>query len=535
MHLPPPDPDLQAFHRLRRYFRDDRAPWSKARGEMAFLTTAPRETASDLLVTKAQFSDALRHRFERELRAEATNGLVMREPLASARSIRMRPGARAFIIFAAVSIAAFTAPSAFIALVGVAASAIFLAISTARIWLAASAAAPDRRQSPPELSDRDLPTVTILVPLFREAHALPGLAAAIDALDYPRDRLDVKLLLEAADRETYEEARRLRLDERFDLIVVPPSHPQTKPKACNYGLHCARGDLLVIYDAEDEPEPDQLRIAAATFAAAGDDLACVQAKLNFYNPDENWLTRLFTLEYCLWFDSFLPALDRLSAPVPLGGTSNIFRTDILAEVGGWDPYNVTEDADLGLRLARRGYKTSIIRSTTFEEANCDPGNWMRQRSRWMKGYLQTWLVHRRDMKFSGWRGALSVDFFIGGTVIAALANPLLWLVFAMQSVAGAPGAAFLPEWLASLSAAALFGGNLGFIGLAAIAPLKRRLFRLAPFAIFVPVYWWMMSIAAWRAVHQLLTRPSFWEKTDHGLSAEAKARRLSALEALGLE
>jgi cellulose synthase/poly-beta-1,6-N-acetylglucosamine synthase-like glycosyltransferase len=237
----------------------------------------------------------------------------------------------------------------------------------------------------------------------------------------------------------------------------------------------------------------------------------------------------------LWFDHFLPALDRLGAPVPLGGTSNIFRTDILAEVGGWDPYNVTEDADLGLRLARRGYRTAVIRSTTYEEANCDFGNWMRQRTRWMKGYLQTWLVHRRDMRFSGWRGVLSVDFFIGGTAFAALANPLLWLVFACQSLAGASADAIVPDWLAAATGGALLAGNLGYIGLAAFAPLKRGLWRLAPFAVFVPIYWWMMSIAAWRAVYQLLTRPSYWEKTDHGLSAEAKSRRNSALQALGLE
>lgn len=532
---PPPDRSLLQFHRLRRYFRDGRAPWTQSNCRIGFLTSNSVESELDHAVSPADFGDELRRLFAKELEAETTSGLAERDPLATARSIRIEIGARTGALIVVSSIAIIAAPIASLAVLGVASSAIFFSISVARIWLATNAFSTADQEQPAECSEPELPTITILAPLFREAHSLPGLIQAIERLDYPKHKIDVKLLLEEVDQETLQEARRLPLDRRIDVVVVPPSHPQTKPKACNYGLLCARGDLIVIYDAEDEPEPDQLRVAAATFAGAGDDLACVQAKLNYYNPDENWLTRLFTLEYCLWFDHFLPALDRLGAPVPLGGTSNIFRTEILAEVGGWDPYNVTEDADLGLRLARRGYRTAVIRSTTYEEANCDFRNWMRQRTRWMKGYLQTWLVHRREVRFSGWRGMLSVDFFIGGTAFAALANPMLWLIFACQSLDGSSADQVMPDWLVAATGGALVAGNLGYIGLSAIAPLKRGLWRLAPFAVFVPVYWWMMSFAAWRALYQLLTRPSYWEKTDHGLSAEAKSRRNSALQSLGLE
>ncbi len=247
------------------------------------------------------------------------------------------------------------------------------------------------------------------------------------------------------------------------------------------------------------------------------------------------LTRLFTLEYCLWFDHFLPALDRVGAPVPLGGTSNIFRTDVLADVGGWDPYNVTEDADLGLRLARRGYKTAVINSTTYEEANGAFANWMRQRTRWMKGFMQTWLVHRRDMRFSGWRGVLSVDLFIGGTALAALICPLFWLLLIVQSAFGVTPFRAPPETLGAPLSGAIAAGNLAFLLLAAAAPFKRGLWRLSPAALLVPVYWMMMSVAAWRALFQLITNPSFWEKTEHGLSPEAKARRAAALHSMGLD
>ena len=198
--------------------------------------------------------------------------------------------------------------------------------------------------------------MTVLLPLFDEADCLPQLATAMAALDYPKDKLDIKLVLEERDAATRAEAARLGLADKFDVIVVPASAPQTKPKACNFALAFARGDLVVIYDAEDQPAPDQLRKAAAAFAAGPPTLACVQARLNYYNADENWLTRLFSLEYALWFDSLLPALQKLRAPIPLGGTSNILRTDVLTAIGGWDPYNVTEDADLGLRMAASGVR-----------------------------------------------------------------------------------------------------------------------------------------------------------------------------------
>lgn len=520
---------------MRKYFRDRRAPWTVSNGRMGFLTLDAPESPLDRSATPAEFGNAIRQHFANDLRQEATGGLAAREPEASAQSLRFGVGNMPLLGLAAFAVSCALAPAAVFTAFAITSALLFISLAAVRVGLAAVAEIPSAGNPRARLADADLPVVTILAPLFREAQILPSLIRSIEQLDYPAAKLDVKILLEESDRATINETHRLGLGLRHDVIIVPPSMPQTKPKACNYGLLCARGDLIVIYDAEDEPESGQLRLAAETFAAADCDLACVQARLNFYNPDENWLTRLFTLEYCLWFDHFLPALDRLGAPVPLGGTSNIFRTDVLAEVGGWDPHNVTEDADLGLRLARCGFRTAVIGSTTFEEANCRIGNWVRQRTRWMKGYIQTWLVHRRDRRFGGWRAALSVDLFIGGTAFAALLNPILWLLLAAQSFSGVSPLAVLPDWLRLLIISALTAGNLALLALAAAAPLKRGLGRLSSAALLVPVYWLMMSFAAWRAVYQLITRPSFWEKTDHGLSAGAKARRAAALRALGLE
>lgn len=463
---------------------------------------------------------------------DAVWSLVRADPDASAHRLFSRSNARPALAFVSIVAGiALLGPTPILIAINVALTAFFLASIAFRVALVL-AAKPEEAHfdtaAAGDMPDADLPAVTILLPLFREAASLPGLARAIAALDYPPDKLDILLILEREDVETASAAKALALDRSWRIIVVPPSAPQTKPKACNYALHFARGALTVIYDAEDEPEPDQLRKAAARFAAGDQRLACLQAHLNFYNVHENWLTRLFAIEYALWFDTFLPGLRRLRLPIPLGGTSNIFRTEILRRVGAWDPFNVTEDADLGLRLARRGYRVEVLDSTTYEEANCRLGNWLRQRSRWMKGYMQTFFVHARNVKelavAAGWRSLLTTHLFVGGTVFAALVNPLLLAATALSAASGVSAGAVWPQPLLALNIFALVFGNLLFVALAAIAPLKRGLKGLAPSALLAPLYWQLTSIAAYRGLWQLIRRPHFWEKTDHMISPAAKRR-----------
>ena len=229
-----------------------------------------------------------------------------------------------------------------------------------------------------QLDDAELPVYTVLLPLYREAEVLTDLVEAIESLDYPKDKLDVKLLLEEDDLETRMAATALLLPSYFQRLVVPAGVPKGKPRACNYGLAHARGDYCVIYDAEDRPEPDQIKKVIVAFSKDTRRVACVQAKLSFYNPNQNLLTKWFTVEYASLFDLYLPALNSLSLPIPLGGTSNHFRVDILRDIGAWDPFNVTEDADLGIRIARLGWRTAVIDSVTYEEANSRLGNWIRE-------------------------------------------------------------------------------------------------------------------------------------------------------------
>jgi len=373
------------------------------------------------------------------------------------------------------------------------------------------------------LRDSELPVYTVLVPMYKEAAVMPILAAALRRLDYPPSKLDVKLVLEEDDIETIKAAKALALDATFEIIRVPHSQPKTKPKACNYALRMARGKYLTIYDAEDKPEPDQLKKVAIAFQRLGEKTACIQARLNYYNAHENWLTRMFTLEYSLWFDIFLPALSRMGIPIPLGGTSNHFHLDKLREVGAWDPFNVTEDADLGLRFAAKGYQVAVVDSLTYEEANSQLPNWTRQRSRWIKGYIQTWLVNMRHplrlFRRVGVKGLCSLYLFIAGTFLSGLAYPIMlfpfviWTLFHWSSLQP-----FFPPTVLLIGLINLILGNSCMILLSMLAALKRRNYSLVPIALAMPLYWLLQSVAAYKALLQLILRPYYWEKTHHGIS-----------------
>jgi len=371
--------------------------------------------------------------------------------------------------------------------------------------------------------EADLPTYTVLVPLYREAAVVPSISAALAAMDYPADKLEVLFLVEEDDAETQAALEALDLPPGFRPFVVPLGEPRTKPRACDWGLEEARGELLVVYDAEDRPERDQLKKAAWLFAHSPQTLACVQARLNYYNSTQNLLTRWFTSEYSTWFDLFLPGLTGLNAPIPLGGTSNHFRTTVLRDLGGWDPFNVTEDCDLGVRLYKRGFRAVMMDSTTWEEANSRLPSWLRQRSRWVKGYAQTWLVHMRHPlalgRALGPGGWFSFQMTVGGSVLCYLLNPLYWALTIVWLTTHHPYITLLfPPVIYALGLFCLYVGNFIFVYLSVLGCLYRRYWGLVKYALISPLYWLLMSLGAYRGVLQLLTRPSYWEKTDHGFA-----------------
>jgi len=309
------------------------------------------------------------------------------------------------------------------------------------------------------------------------------------------------------------------------VIVVPDAKPQTKPKALNYALHFARGELAVILDAEDVAEPDQLRHSAETFATAPPELVCLQARLTFYNANENWLTRQFTIEYAVLFDLVLPLLASLGMPLPLGGTSNHFRMNALRQLGGWDPFNVTEDADLGIRLARFGWRADMLDSSTFEEANNAFGNWLAQRARWLKGWIQTWFVHMRH-PLTLWRqlgtaGFLIVHIIMAGIVISTLVHPfflglIIWAVATGSLFSVEPSG--LETLLTGTGLAVFITGYGVTLGAGLVALRLRGLQNLYLSVLAMPVYWLLISVGGWLAVKQFITHPFHWNKTTHGLS-----------------
>ena len=376
--------------------------------------------------------------------------------------------------------------------------------------------------------DAELPHYTILVPAYNEPEVVGDLLGAMAALEYPTDKLQILLLLEADDEVTINAARRCADSASITIVLVPPAEPRTKPKACNYGLEFATGDIVTIYDAEDLPESLQLRRVAAAFRQLPDNVACVQAKLAYHNGHQNLLTGWFTAEYGLWFGYLLPGMMRSNSPIPLGGTSNHLRRDVLDRIGAWDPFNVTEDADLGLRIAASGYQTAVLDSATLEEANSDPINWVRQRSRWYKGYLQTWLVHirrpRQLFRTIGFRSFLRFNLVLAGTPIIAVLNLLFWFITVLWFL-GQPAVveAVFPWYIYFPALAALILGNGATLYMNLVALREDDRADLIVAALTVPAFFVMMSIAAAKGTYQLIRNPSYWEKTFHGLSQKPDA------------
>ena len=381
-----------------------------------------------------------------------------------------------------------------------------------RLFAAAVSLAPPRVL--PAQWTKPAPIYTILCPLFREARVAEDLVAALDRLDYPKDRLDIKLVLEEDDLETITAIARMGLRPPFSLCIVPSAPPQTKPKALNYALAHAQGEFVVVYDAEDAPDPAQLWAALDAFAA-DPDLACVQAPLRIDNARARWISGQFAAEYAVQFDAILPLLTRLRLPVPLGGTSNHFRTEVLRRLGAWDPFNVTEDADLGYRLAREGWRTGMIAPPTWEEAPVSLGAWLKQRTRWIKGHMQTWLVlMRTPFRTAGEMGLipfLSIQFVLLAGVLAAFAHGPL--AAALLAALLSPANLLSPADLAL----AIAGYCTAIYGALAAAAATRDI-GLARSALTMPLYWPLSTIAAFRALIELITRPHHWAKTEHGVS-----------------
>ena len=539
------DKSLASRLTLEEVTRYQVIPFRFVQGKLEVLTSEP-ENPGMLAFLQSRFADEVIQQvvitdldimrvsdavYQDSIVDKSINGLYQRNPDESARNVLSKPQI-GILILVLMGITVGLAINAHIIIIGFLfivqafylASFVYKYVIT--MWGLKTARSIPKSGDMVDCTDpRDLPVYTILIAAYKEAKVISTLIKAVKRFDYPEDKLDVILLLEEDDKETLEAAKRERPPTSWRILTLPDSQPKTKPKALNYGVQFARGEYLTIYDAEDVPEADQLKKAVTAFRTHSDDYICFQASLNYFNRDENFLTKMFTLEYSYWFDCLLPGLDNLGLPIPLGGTSNHFDLQKLRKIGAWDPFNVTEDADLGIRAAAEGYKVGVIQSTTYEEANSKLSNWLRQRSRWVKGYMQTFLVHNRHplkaMRKMGLKQWVGYNLLIGGTPALFILNPIMWALFIYYLVTGAQilDPRSMPAVLLYISAVNLIIGNMVTVCLNLIAVLPRKNYHLIPHALLSPVYWLLQSVGAYKALWQLIMRPSYWEKTDHGISS----------------
>jgi cellulose synthase/poly-beta-1,6-N-acetylglucosamine synthase-like glycosyltransferase len=369
------------------------------------------------------------------------------------------------------------------------------------------------------------------VPLRFEAAIASQLVKRIANLNYPKSKLQVLFLMGVDDDATIEALAQAGVNTNdtagristysyyMSVVKVPKMQVDTKPLVCNYGLRFATGDFTVVYDAEDKPEPDQLKKAVIGFQQTSLDTICLQGKLNFYNDRKNTLTRFFSLEYGMWYDYFLPGLQSIGSPVPLGGTSNHFVTNALRQTGEWDPYNVTEDADLGMRIYRSGRQTRILDAYTYEEATSTLKAWLKQRARWEKGFLVTLIVHlRHPIKLYKELGARKFIFGITvffGNFYMPFVNPFLWVLTLLWAL-NIFSLGDLPMYIWLPAVINLVIGNLIHIAMHFTAAMHSKKYDLALLALFVPFYWILISIATYIASWELLSKPYQWNKTAHG-------------------
>ena len=429
-------------------------------------------------------------------------------------------GDEAAVILAVAALTCLMVPALLATLTVIAMVSLLASMALKIAAFAASLTAPPKPIPAPLPSIGPQPVVSIIVALYHEATIAPRLIRRLGKLTYPKDLLDIVLVVEEDDTLTRAALTKAQLPPWMRVIVAPEGRVKTKPRALNFALDFCHGSIVGVYDAEDAPEPDQIGKVAQTFAAADPRVVCLQGALDFYNPGTNWLARCFTMEYASWFRAMLPGLERLNLPIPLGGTTLFFRRAALERLGGWDAWNVTEDADLGLRLVRDGYYTQILPTTTFEEANCRALPWTRQRSRWVKGYMMTYLTHMRRpvalwRDLGPWKFAGMQVLYLG-SILQGLLAPVLWTWWLLSLGVPHPLGTMLSPTLVHTGVALFVLSELANFALGLLG-LKRSGHKINPlWLLTLPVYFPLQSLAAWKALWEVLHLPFYWDKTSHG-------------------
>ncbi len=529
----PPDPRLVAQLGPAEVLRHGVLPWRRMGGCVVVLSSDPdrfarRKSALTAVFGPVRMAFTTEDHISRCISTQFASHLVRRAENRVPRDESCRRWAApaairlALLVVTILLTAAILAPiTTFTIMTGL--TVLIMTLSTGVKTAAAivgRAALPDG-PAPEPASLARLPVITLLIPLYREKAIADHLLARLEAIDYPRELLDVCLVMEASDHTTRAAVGRARLLTWMRLITVPDGSIKTKPRALNYALDFAHGSIIGVYDAEDAPAADQLRRVAAHFAQADPAVVCLQGMLDYYNARSNWLTRCFTIEYAAWFRVILPGYARMGLVVPLGGTTLFFRRAALEKLGGWDAHNVTEDADLGIRLARHGYRTEFVNTVTEEEANGRFWPWVKQRSRWLKGYAITYGVHMRNpvrlwRDLGAWR-FFGLQILFAGTLAQFLLSPLLWTFWVIPFGITHPIQALLPVWAFWAFAGLFVATEIASLAIAWVALGRAGKRRLWPWAISLQLYFPLATIAAYKGLLELTWKPFYWDKTAHGV------------------
>ncbi len=377
------------------------------------------------------------------------------------------------------------------------------------------------------------PKVSVLVPLYKESQILERLFQRLQVLAYPKELLEIYFIYEENDTETRNILANLDLPNHMQTIEVPTGQLQTKPRAMNYALDFCSGSIIGIYDAEDAPEINQIEQVIQKFAVSDDKVACIQCVLDFYNPRTNWMSRCFTIEYAVLFRLILPALDRMKLPIPLGGTSVFFRREILEKLGRWDAFNVTEDADLGYRLYRMGYRCSWISTVTYEEANYRIVPWIKQRSRWLKGLFLTALVHfKHPVELSNKIGifaTLSMTCLIIIPWILCPLAPVILPIWVLSFGLELPIYSTFPDWFTRAIVITFIATEMMTVYLGFKATDTDQHKHLRVWLLTTILYWPIACFASYKALFEVFTRPVYWDKSEHGLNDRSYTKEIRKL------
>ena len=542
----PPDPHLVSMVGFEQCLRLELLPWRMMGTYPVLLTARPERFLEDRAKLPPQFSQALMAlapagEIARSIASIGRKHLSARAetrtaPELSSRDFSPRALGKAALMVLVVFVAfLLTVPTFTIAALSIFAAAILAVLTLLKFAALFAALTKPRPFTPlfhssrsPNARDDLLPVVSLLIPLYRERSIAARLIRRLGRIDYPKELLDICLIVEEDDIMTRRALSNGALGPNMRVVTVPAGQLKTKPRALNFALDFARGSIIGVLDAEDAPAPDQVYKAVKRFHSAPADLACLQGILDFYNPGTNFLSRAFTLEYASWFRVMLPGLERLGLVVPLGGTTLYMRRSALEEMGGWDAHNVTEDADLGVRLSRMGYRTELFDSVTEEEANCRLWPWVKQRSRWLKGYAMTWAVHMRSPKRLwselGPRRFFGFQALFLGTILHFLTLPLLVSFWAIPLGLPHPLANALPQIIWHGLVVTFITTEIATLAIAATGAARAGHKRLWPWIPFLHLYFPLAALAAYRAVWEMARNPFYWAKTEHGIAGRTKRR-----------